>query len=225
MSDENKSDDKKKAPRKAPAKAAEKEVKVEKVVKKKPAAAKTEAESKPDVADATAAKKSGKVQGIADVARAMRATKPEGTAANDHTVQGVSKVLKLDAQGRSYATGRRKNAIARVWLKRGVGKVTVNGRTQEEYFARPSLRMMVSQPFAVANRLGQYDVNVTVVGGGLSGQAGAVRHGLSHALTRMEPELRPVLKKMGFLTRDSRVVERKKYGQPKARAKFQFSKR
>jgi small subunit ribosomal protein S9 len=224
MTDEKKTDEKKKAPRKAPAKAAEKEVTVEKVVKKKPAVAKTETDA--PAVDTAATKKSGKVQGIADVAKAMRSAKAEaGSAANDHTVQGVSKVLKLDAQGRSYATGRRKNAIARVWLKRGVGKVIVNGRTQEEYFARPSLRMMVSQPFAVANRLGQYDVNVTVVGGGLSGQAGAVRHGLSHALTRMEPELRPVLKKMGFLTRDSRVVERKKYGQPKARRKFQFSKR
>jgi small subunit ribosomal protein S9 len=132
---------------------------------------------------------------------------------------------KLDAQGRAYATGKRKNAVARVWLKRGTGKILVNGRDSPVYFARPVLRMMMNQPFVVANRLGQYDVVCTVVGGGLSGQAGAVRHGISKALTYYEPELRSPLKSGGFLTRDSRVVERKKYGKAKARRSFQFSKR
>ncbi len=132
---------------------------------------------------------------------------------------------QIDAQGRSYATGRRKNAIARVWIKPGSGKVSVNGKDQEIFFARPVLRMMISQPFQVAGRVDQYDVICTVTGGGLSGQAGAVRHGISQALTRYEPELRPVLKKEGFLTRDSRVVERKKFGRAKARRSFQFSKR
>ena len=130
-----------------------------------------------------------------------------------------------DAQGRSYATGKRKNAVARVWVKPGKGKITVNGRDQQVYFARPVLRMMIQQPFTVANRTGQFDVVCTVTGGGLSGQAGAVRHGISKALTLFEPELRPSLKGGGFLTRDSRVVERKKYGRAKARRSFQFSKR
>ena len=130
-----------------------------------------------------------------------------------------------DAQGRAYATGKRKNAVARVWIKPGKGKITVNGRDQEIYFARPVLRMMIAQPLEVANRLGQFDVDVTVQGSGLSGQAGAVRHGLSKALTYYEPGLRSVLKPHGFLTRDSRVVERKKYGKAKARRSFQFSKR
>ena len=132
---------------------------------------------------------------------------------------------QIDSLNRSYATGRRKDAVARVWIKRGPGKITINGRDQEVYFARPVLRMMINQPFTVASREGQYDVICTVSGGGLSGQAGAVRHGLSQALTRFEPELRAVLKKGGFLTRDSRVVERKKYGRAKARRSFQFSKR
>lgn len=132
---------------------------------------------------------------------------------------------KLDAQGRAYATGKRKNAVARVWLKPGSGKITVNGRDSEIYFARPVLRMLMNQPFVVANRTAQYDVVCTVDGGGLSGQAGAVRHGISKALTYYEPELRPILKKGGFLTRDARVVERKKYGKAKARRSFQFSKR
>ncbi|PXA91924.1 30S ribosomal protein S9 [Caulobacter sp. D4A] len=132
---------------------------------------------------------------------------------------------KIDAQGRAYATGKRKNAIARVWIKPGTGKVTVNGRDQEVYFARPVLRMMIAQPLQVTDRLGQFDVDVTVEGSGLSGQAGAIRHGLSKALTYYEPALRPVLKPHGFLTRDSRVVERKKYGKAKARRSFQFSKR
>jgi small subunit ribosomal protein S9 len=132
---------------------------------------------------------------------------------------------KIDAQGRSYATGRRKDAIARVWLKPGSGKVTVNDRDITVYFARPVLRMMINQPFSVVNRLGQFDVVCTVVGGGLSGQAGAVRHGISRALTLFEPDLRSALKQGGFLTRDSRTVERKKYGRAKARRSFQFSKR
>ena len=132
---------------------------------------------------------------------------------------------KLDAKGRAYATGRRKDAIARVWIKRGAGKITVNGKAIETYFARPVLRMLVQQPINVANRRDQIDVECTVVGGGLSGQAGAVRHGLSRAMTYFEPELRALLKKGGFLTRDSRTVERKKYGRAKARRSFQFSKR
>lgn len=132
---------------------------------------------------------------------------------------------KIDAQGRSYATGKRKNAIARVWVRPGSGKITVNGRAVEVYFARPVLRMLINQPFQVANRVGQFDVNVTVSGGGLSGQAGAVRHGISRALAFFEPGLRSPLKAQGFLTRDSRVVERKKYGKAKARRSFQFSKR
>jgi small subunit ribosomal protein S9 len=134
-------------------------------------------------------------------------------------------VQKLDKQGRAYATGKRKDAVARVWIKPGPGKITVNTRAVEVYFARPVLRMLIQQPFVAANRAGQYDVNCTVSGGGLSGQAGALRHGISRALTYFEPELRGPLKKGGFLTRDSRVVERKKYGRKKARRSFQFSKR
>ena len=132
---------------------------------------------------------------------------------------------KRDAQGRSYATGKRKNAIARVWIKPGKGVITVNGRDQAVYFARPVLRMMIAQPLQVAGRAGEFDVTVTVTGSGLSGQAGAVRHAISKALTYYEPGLRAVLKPHGFLTRDSRVVERKKYGKAKARRSFQFSKR
>ncbi len=132
---------------------------------------------------------------------------------------------KIDAHGRAYATGKRKNAIARVWIKPGLGRVNVNGRDIEVYFARPVLRMLIGQPFDAAGRTDQYDVVCTVGGGGLSGQAGAVRHGIAKALTNYEPDLRPVLKKGGFLTRDPRVVERKKYGKRKARRSFQFSKR
>ena len=132
---------------------------------------------------------------------------------------------EVDAQGRSYATGRRKDAVARVWIKPGSGKITVNGRDQEVYFARPTLRLVINQPFDVAERREQYDVIATVKGGGLSGQAGAVRHGISTALTRYEPALRTTVKREGFLTRDPRVVERKKYGRKKARRSFQFSKR
>ena len=132
---------------------------------------------------------------------------------------------KVDKFGRAYATGKRKDAVARVWIKPGAGKVMVNSREVDVYFARPVLRMMIQQPLVAAQRAGQYDVICTVAGGGLSGQAGAVRHGISKALTHFEPELRSVLKKGGFLTRDSRVVERKKYGKAKARRSFQFSKR
>ena len=134
-------------------------------------------------------------------------------------------VQKLDKYGRAYATGKRKNAVARVWIKPGRGKVSVNGKPLDVYFARPVLRMILNQPLVVVNRLAQYDLTVTVAGGGLSCQAGAVRHGLAKALTYYEPDLRGPLKKEGFLTRDSRVVERKKYGHKKARASFQFSKR
>ncbi|WP_174275184.1 30S ribosomal protein S9, partial [Sphingomonas bacterium] len=132
---------------------------------------------------------------------------------------------EIDAQGRAYATGRRKDAVARVWIKPGSGKVTVNGRDQQVYFARPTLRLVINQPFAIADREGQYDVVVSVAGGGLSGQAGAVKHGIAQALTKFEPVLRAPVKAAGFLTRDSRTVERKKYGRAKARRSFQFSKR
>nr|WP_202617949.1 30S ribosomal protein S9 [Aureimonas leprariae] len=134
-------------------------------------------------------------------------------------------VQKLDAQGRAYATGKRKDAVARVWVKPGSGKITVNDKEFGAYFARPVLQMVLQQPIVAAARDGQFDIVATVTGGGLSGQAGAVRHGISKALTYFEPGLRPVLKKGGFLTRDSRVVERKKYGKAKARRSFQFSKR
>ena len=132
---------------------------------------------------------------------------------------------QIDAQGRAYATGRRKDAVARVWIKPGSGKIVVNGRDQEVYFARPTLRLVLNQPFQISEREGQYDVIATVKGGGLSGQAGAVKHGISQALTKFEPALRSAVKAAGFLTRDSRVVERKKYGKAKARKSFQFSKR
>jgi small subunit ribosomal protein S9 len=148
----------------------------------------------------------------------LSALKPAAPEAPKH-------IQKLDKQGRAYATGKRKNAVARVWIKPGKGTITVNTRTVEVFFARPVLRMLIQQPIVAANRTGQYDVICTVSGGGLSGQAGAVRHGLSKALTYFEPELRSVLKRGGFLTRDSRVVERKKYGRAKARRSFQFSKR
>ena len=145
-------------------------------------------------------------------------TVAEATSAPAH-------VRKVDSLGRSYATGKRKNAVARVWVKPGSGKIIVNGKEFAEYFARPVLQMILRQPIVAAARDGQFDIIATVAGGGLSGQAGAVRHGLSKALTYFEPGLRPVLKKGGFLTRDSRVVERKKYGKAKARRSFQFSKR
>ena len=150
-----------------------------------------------------------------------------GTAAVAVAAQPAAPVhvQKLDKQGRAYATGKRKNAIARVWIKPGNGKITVNGKEFNLFFARPVLQMILQQPIVAAARKDQYDIVATVSGGGLSGQAGAVRHGISQALTHYEPELRAVLKKGGFLTRDSRVVERKKYGKAKARRSFQFSKR
>jgi small subunit ribosomal protein S9 len=152
---------------------------------------------------------------LADLKDAGAAPAPEAP----HYVQ------RLDKHGRAYATGKRKNAVARVWLKPGRGEATVNGRALDVYFARPVLRMILNQPLVIANRLSQYDLTISVAGGGLSGQAGAVRHGIAKALTNFEPDLRPILKKEGFLTRDARVVERKKYGHKKARRSFQFSKR
>ncbi len=152
---------------------------------------------------------------LADLAEAKSAA-PEAAPA---------RLQKLDKFGRAYATGKRKNAIARVWLKPGRGLITVNEKDFKAYFARPVLQMLLQQPLAIANRSTQYDIRASVVGGGLSGQAGAVRHGISKALTFYEPDLRAALKKQGFLTRDSRVVERKKYGRVKARKSFQFSKR
>ena len=140
-------------------------------------------------------------------------------------IQAVLREQQLDKYGRAYATGRRKDAVARVWLKPGTGKIEVNGRDQSIYFARPTLRLVINQPFGVTEREGQYDVVATVKGGGLSGQAGAVKHGIAQALSRYEPALRTAVKREGFLTRDPRVVERKKYGKAKARRSFQFSKR
>ncbi|QNT79006.1 30S ribosomal protein S9 [Entomobacter blattae] len=157
---------------------------------------------------------------LADIKTAVNAS-GEGLA----VTQTIVYEPKKDAQGRSYATGRRKDAIARVWIKPGKGEIVVNGRVIDTYFARPVLRMLITQPFLVTDRYNQFDVYCTVTGGGLSGQAGAVRHGISRALTHFEPSLRGVLKAAGFLTRDSRVVERKKYGKAKARRSFQFSKR
>ncbi len=150
----------------------------------------------------------------------------QGTpAAAEQLSDAIKREPKRDAQGRSYATGSRKESVARVWIKPGKGVITVNGHPQSKYFARPVLRMLITQPFLVADRYQVFDVTATVVGGGLSGQAGAVRHGISRALCNYEPELRGILKKAGFLTRDPRAVERKKYGKMKARRSFQFSKR
>lgn len=165
------------------------------------------------------------VKTLEDLKEAIEGKASAGAAKAEAPAPTTQAEPKIDAQGRAYATGRRKNAIARVWIKRGPGRITVNGRDAQVYFARPVLRMIINQPFDVAQRDGQYDVVCTVTGGGLSGQAGAVRHGISRALTYFEPTLRGVLKKGGFLTRDSRAVERKKYGKAKARRSFQFSKR
>jgi small subunit ribosomal protein S9 len=156
-----------------------------------------------------------------DAAQASDAAAPEAPARPTMPLRAQ----EIDQYGRAYATGRRKDAVARVWLKPGSGKITINGRDQEVYFARPTLRLVINQPFGVAERDGQYDVICTVKGGGLSGQAGAVKHGISQALTKYEPALRATVKAAGFLTRDSRTVERKKYGRAKARKSFQFSKR
>jgi small subunit ribosomal protein S9 len=166
----------------------------------------------------------------ADAAPAAPAAEPipgsedHGASTQGPQIQAILREQEIDAQGRAYATGRRKDAVARVWLKPGSGQITVNGRDQTVYFARPTLRLIINQVFDVTERRGQYDVVATVKGGGLSGQAGAVRHGISTALTRYEPELRTTVKREGFLTRDPRVVERKKYGRAKARRSFQFSK-
>ena len=149
----------------------------------------------------------------------------QGVSTQGPQIQAVLREQQLDKHGRAYATGRRKDAVARVWLKPGSGKIVVNGREQEVYFARPTLRLVINQPFGITDRVGQYDVIATVKGGGLSGQAGAVLHGIAQALSRYEPALRTTVKRAGFLTRDSRVVERKKYGRAKARRSFQFSKR
>jgi small subunit ribosomal protein S9 len=149
----------------------------------------------------------------------------QGVSTQGPQIAAVLREQQLDKYGRAYATGRRKDAVARVWLKPGSGKIVINGREQEVYFARPTLRLIINQVFDVTDRRGQYDVEATVKGGGLSGQAGAVRHGISTALTRYEPALRTTVKREGFLTRDPRVVERKKYGRAKARRSFQFSKR
>jgi small subunit ribosomal protein S9 len=156
-------------------------------------------------------------EGLAGLARLRSAVVPEP--------QAEPAKPKLDQLGRAYATGRRKDAVARVWVKGGSGKFTVNGKQMGSYFARPTLQMIIGQPFDLINRMGQYDVMCTVAGGGLSGQAGAVRHGVSRALIAFDPALRPLLKSGGFLTRDDREVERKKYGKAKARRSFQFSKR
>ena len=154
-----------------------------------------------------------------------RPVEDHGVSTQGPQIEAVLREQQLDKHGRAYATGRRKDAIARVWLKPGSGKIVVNGREEEVYFARPTLRLIINQVFDITDRRGQYDVIATVKGGGLSGQAGAVRHGISTALTRYEPALRTTVKRAGFLTRDPRVVERKKYGRAKARRSFQFSKR
>jgi small subunit ribosomal protein S9 len=164
---------------------------------------------------------------FADLAAVATGTTAAGTTAVDRPVTEEASAVdpQIDERGRSYATGRRKDAVARVWIKPGAGKMVINGRELGVYFARPTQQMVIRQPFEVAGRANQYDVFCTVSGGGLSGQAGAVRHGISRALVAYEPMLRPTLKKGGFLTRDSRTVERKKYGRAKARRSFQFSKR
>jgi small subunit ribosomal protein S9 len=167
---------------------------------------------------------------LADLKNALDRSQTDGVdGGTDAGIAGFSDEAlpdpKIDPQGRSYGTGRRKDAVARVWVRPGAGRFSVNGKTSDEYFARPTLRQIIVQPFGAANRMDQFDVICTVKGGGLSGQAGAVRHGLSRALVNYEPGLRPPLKAAGFMTRDSRVVERKKYGKPKARRSFQFSKR
>ena len=162
---------------------------------------------------------------MTDTAKSLEDLGTLTTESGEQVVEVVVREPQIDEHGRSYSTGKRKNAIARVWVKRGSGKITINGKDHEKYFARPVLRMVINQPTQVTDRTGEFDVIATVKGGGLSGQAGAIRHGIATALTRFEPGLRPVLKPYGYLTRDSRVVERKKYGRAKARRSFQFSKR
>ena len=171
----------------------------------------------PAVVEAPAAETTGTETAEVEVAEAPAPVAPQ--------IETPLREQQLDKYGRAYATGRRKDAVARVWLKPGSGKIEVNGRDQSIYFARPTLRLVINQPFDVTERVGQYDIVATVKGGGLSGQAGAVKHGIAQALTRFEPALRTIVKQAGFLTRDSRAVERKKYGRAKARKSFQFSKR
>ncbi|WP_279351045.1 30S ribosomal protein S9 [Erythrobacter litoralis] len=184
-----------------------------------------EAATKGATADNQGADAKSSVSDLADL-KDIAGNAPQGDSAEiARTADVPLREQELDKQGRAYATGRRKDATARVWLKPGSGKVTVNGKDQEVYFARPTLRLIIDQPFAITERQGQYDVVATVTGGGLSGQAGAVKHGISQALAKYEPTLRSTVKAAGFLTRDSRVVERKKYGRAKARRSFQFSKR
>ena len=187
---------------------------------------KAPAETKPDTpvqaaADTAETKTVSDLSDLKDIA----GDAPDADAAVVAVSTAPLREQELDQHGRAYATGRRKDAVARVWIKPGKGKITVNGRDQETYFARPTLRLIINQPFAITDREGGYDVIATVRGGGLSGQAGAVKHGISQCLSKYEPELRATIKAAGFLTRDSRVVERKKYGRAKARRSFQFSKR
>jgi small subunit ribosomal protein S9 len=177
----------------------------------------TPAPAAPAPAEAAAAAPEGE--------ESARPTDDHGASTQGPQIEAVLREQELDKYGRAYATGRRKDAVARVWLKPGSGKIVVNGRDQEVYFARPTLRLVINQPFGITDRAGQYDIIATVKGGGLSGQAGAVLHGIAQALSRYEPTLRTTVKRAGFLTRDSRVVERKKYGKAKARKSFQFSKR
>ena len=178
----------------------------------------------PAANEAEPASEPASVSDLADLG-ALAGDTPDAGEREVRTPSAPLREQQLDASGRAYATGRRKDAVARVWLKPGKGKVVVNGRDQEVYFARPTLRLVINQPFAITEREGQYDIVATVSGGGLSGQAGAVKHGISQALTKYEPTLRSLVKAAGFLTRDSRTVERKKYGRAKARRSFQFSKR
>ena len=186
------------------------------------AAAETETETETAVEAAPAC---DSVSDLADL-KTIAGDAPQGDAAViARRAEVPLREQELDKHGRAYATGRRKDATARVWVKPGTGKITVNGRDQEVYFARPTLRLIIDQPFAITERQGQYDVIATVKGGGLSGQAGAVKHGIAQALAKYEPALRGTVKAAGFLTRDSRVVERKKFGRAKARRSFQFSKR
>ncbi len=176
---------------------------------------------------ATTRKSSSSLSGIKSAVKEQKAATAEatGVVTVDTSTEAPKHVQKIDKYGRAYATGKRKNAIARVWIKPGKGKITVNGRAVEVYFARPVLQMIVNQPFAVADRTNQFDVEILVNGGRLSGQSGAVKHGISRALTYFEPDLRAPLKVAKFLRRDARIVERKKYGRAKARRRFQFSKR
>ena len=192
-----------------------------------PAAETTEATEATETVETTApdAGETAVAEKPAREGRGKDAPDDQGVSTQGPQIQAVLREQQLDKHGRAYATGRRKDAVARVWLKPGSGKIVVNGREQEVYFARPTLRLVINQPFGITDRVGQYDVVATVKGGGLSGQAGAVLHGIAQALSRYEPTLRTTVKRAGFLTRDSRVVERKKYGRAKARRSFQFSKR